>query len=127
MQSNPRACMSFFWEKLERQVIILGNVFRLSNEENWRYFASRPRESQLSAWASEQSSPVLSRQVLEQARERYAIEFANREIPCPPSWGGFGLEAHSIEFWQGGAYRLHDRFVYTKLPDSTWQLSRISP
>lgn len=127
LDSNPRACMSFFWAKLERQVIILGKVSRLSRSENMHYFASRPRESQLSAWASEQSKPVSSRIALEKAREQYAEKFLDQEIPCPPNWGGFQLEAHSIEFWQGGAYRLHDRLLYKKDQQGNWQQSRIAP
>lgn len=126
LASNPRACMAFYWEKLERQVIILGQTEQLSREENMRYFASRPRDSQLSAWASKQSQVLLSRGDLEQAREKYVAEFAEKPIPCPPTWGGYSLTPVSIEFWQGGAHRLHDRILFRKA-GAEWTFERLSP
>lgn len=124
--NNPRACMAFYWEKLERQVIILGKTELLSREENMRYFAYRPRDSQLSAWASKQSQVLLSRDELEKAREKYVAEFAEKEIPCPATWGGYCLEPMSIEFWQGGAHRLHDRILFRRT-DTDWTFERLAP
>jgi pyridoxamine 5'-phosphate oxidase len=123
---NPNVSLSFAWLELERQVIISGEATRLSPEDNALYFESRPRASQIAAWASFQSAHAASREELD---ERYAAcekEFEGKKIPCPEFWGGYDVTAHSIEFWQGRLGRLHDRFRYTRT-ELGWDLERINP
>lgn len=128
LQHNPRAALCFAWLPLERQVRISGAVEKVSREESEAYFRSRPRGSQLGAWASEQSVVVAGRQVLEVRLAELASEYEGREIPAPPYWGGYRLAPASLEFWQGRPNRLHDRLLYSReLTSRTWSLSRLSP
>jgi pyridoxamine 5'-phosphate oxidase len=115
------------WRELERQVCIEGTVSRLSAEESDAYFADRPRQSQLSAWASAQSEPLESDEVLEQRVDELRRRFANGPIPRPDHWGGFRVVPHRIEFWQGRPSRLHDRFAYDLHADGTWTMEQLNP
>ncbi len=126
LEANPRAGLNFFWAELERQVAIEGNVRKASREEAAGYFHSRPRGSQLGAWASQQSQIVPSREWLEEKLDGVAEEYAGQEVPLPDFWGGYWLAPASIEFWQGGASRIHDRLRYLREGD-TWRIDRLSP
>ncbi|MER3428490.1 MAG: pyridoxamine 5'-phosphate oxidase [Pyrinomonas sp.] len=124
--ANPRASGLFFWPELNRQVRIEGAVERVSAEESDAYFRSRPRDSQIAAWASEQSAPVESRQALEEAFAKMKASFGSGDVPRPPFWGGFRLVPARFEFWQGRENRLHDRILYLKEGDS-WIIKRLAP
>jgi pyridoxamine 5'-phosphate oxidase len=124
---NPNAALCFHWKELERQVRATGTVERLGREESEEYFRSRPRPSQIGAWASEQSRVIEGRETLEAARRHYEEKFAAGEIPMPPHWGGYLLRPHEVEFWQGRPGRLHDRLQYLRKEDGSWHLSRLSP
>ncbi|WP_298444368.1 pyridoxamine 5'-phosphate oxidase [uncultured Ferrimonas sp.] len=123
---NNQVSLMFPWHALERQVHITGRAERLSTTEVLKYFASRPRDSQLGAWASPQSSKLSARGVLEGSFMKMKEKFAKGEVPLPDFWGGYRVKADSIEFWQGGAKRLHDRFLY-QLNQDQWQLDRLAP
>ncbi len=123
---NPQAALSFYWDKLGRQVRVEGEVEMLSEQESDSYFHSRPRESQIGAWASQQSKPLESRKALEEQFRFYEKKFAGQEIPRPAHWGGYRLKADRLEFWQLGPHRLHDRFLYTQ-SEGGWSLQRLSP
>lgn len=123
---NPNAAVHFFWAELERQVIISGTTTMTSREESESYFKSRPIESRLGAWASKQSSVLLSREDLERRVEELRAEFDGQEIPLPPFWGGYRLVPNRFEFWQGRASRLHDRICY-EFRDGRWEIFRLSP
>jgi pyridoxamine 5'-phosphate oxidase len=127
MAANPAVSLLFPWNVLERQVIVGGRVERLSVAEVARYFLSRPRESQLAAWASAQSRPLSARLVLEQKVAEMKHKFSRGEIPLPGFWGGFRVVPEQIEFWQGGAHRLHDRFLYSRQGDLDWSIERLAP
>jgi len=126
LAANPNAALTFFWPELERQVCVAGTVTKLSKEESETYFKSRPRGSQLSAWASNQSSVVPDRAALEKQWKEIELKFPT-DIPLPPNWGGYILAHTRIEFWQGRPSRLHDRFSYTKQLDGSWNIDRLSP
>jgi len=123
---NPIASLLFFWVELERQVRITGKVEKVSQADSEAYFISRPRESQLGAWASKQSSVITSREVLEKKFEGMKEKFEGKEIPLPPFWGGYRVIPQRIEFWQGRENRLHDRISYT-LHAGKWKIERLSP
>lgn len=127
LKQNPKISLHFPWHFLERQVKVCGVVEPLSTTEVLKYFISRPRDSQLGAWASQQSRPIPSRALLMQQFEAMKHKFANGEIPLPDFWGGFRVKPHQIEFWQGGANRLHDRFQYSRQNDKTWLIQRLEP
>lgn len=127
LSANPRACLLFFWAELERQVRITGAVTRASRDESKAYFHSRPVESQLGAWASTQSQMLPSRATLEERYAELATQYAGREIPVPPFWGGFRVDAENMEFWQGRPSRLHDRLLYTRQADRSWSRVRLAP
>jgi len=131
LEVNSLASMLFLWLPLERQVHITGVVPKLAEQESESYFKQRPRESQLGAWASAQSKEVENKeQLLEQYKELEA-KFTGQEIPKPNFWGGYILKPVSIEFWQGGAGRMHDRLIYERdlgdKDDSSWTIKRLSP
>ncbi|MBV8486229.1 MAG: pyridoxamine 5'-phosphate oxidase [Verrucomicrobia bacterium] len=127
IQENPNVSLLFPWLLLERQVIITGQAARISTVESLKYFLSRPRGSQLAAWASPQSNVISSRQVLEMEWERLKEKFGAGEIPLPSFWGGYRVTPNTIEFWQGGHHRLHDRFQYARQTDGTWTIDRLAP
>lgn len=126
LAGNPHAALVFYWPELERQVCVAGAVTKLPAAESAAYFQSRPRGSQLGAWASNQSTVVESRKVLEAKWQEVAARFPG-PVPLPPNWGGFVLAPTRLEFWQGRASRLHDRFCYTKDRDGVWLIERLSP
>ena len=123
---NPQAALLFPWLSLERQVKITGRVEKVSQLDSLKYFASRPKDSQIGAWASQQSSHLSSRQMLMGQFEAMKAKFANGEVPLPDFWGGYRVIPNSIEFWQGRENRLHDRFVYEK-SDNEWVIRRLAP
>jgi len=122
-----QASMLFPWNELDRQVSVSGAVERASEEESDAYFASRPRDSQLGAWASAQSQTIDNREALMQQLADVSARFGEGEIPRPPHWGGYRFIPVSWEFWQGGENRLHDRFRYTCNDDGNWQVARLQP
>jgi pyridoxamine 5'-phosphate oxidase len=124
---NPWAAIAFWWAQLERQVRIEGRVEQVSPEESDAYFQSRPKDSQLGAWASSQSRVIDSRDVLEQRLQQLQKEYENQPVPRPPHWGGFRVIPTEIEFWQGRPNRLHDRLLYRQGEDGSWQMQRLSP
>jgi pyridoxamine 5'-phosphate oxidase len=128
LAENPRASVCFFWQLLERQVRVKGSVARVTPEESEQYFHSRPRGSQLGAWASRQSEVIASRQVLEEELAALDRKYGETsEIPLPSFWGGYRLAPVRIEFWQGRSSRLHDRLLYSRQADGTWARARLSP
>jgi pyridoxamine 5'-phosphate oxidase len=126
LAANPRAALVFFWASLERQVRIEGRVEELSRSESAAYFAMRPRESRIGAWASHQSRVIPSREWLERAFVEAAERFDNEEVPLPEHWGGYRVVPDQIEFWQGRESRLHDRILYQRAADG-WKVGRLSP
>lgn len=124
--ANPWAAMLFHWKSLRRQVRIEGPVHPVTPEQADAYFNSRPRQSRIGAWASQQSRPVESRLALEKRVARFAAKYAVGSVPRPPYWSGFTLEPQRIEFWQDGAFRLHDRALYLR-QDGGWQKQRLYP
>jgi pyridoxamine 5'-phosphate oxidase len=131
LAENSRAALHFLWlpasaSGVARQVQVQGRVEITAAAEDDRYFASRPRESQLGAWASRQSRPLESRDTLLDRFVAAEHQYAGADVPRPPHWGGYRVVPERIEFWQGGAHRLHDRFVYLRL-DEHWHISRLNP
>ncbi len=123
---NPLVSLHFPWHQLERQVKICGTAGKISAGESMKYFLSRPQDSQLAAWASKQSRPVSSRQMLMQQFNAMKQKFSDGTIPLPDFWGGYRVIPGSIEFWQGGADRLHDRFRYNRV-GKVWSIERLAP
>lgn len=127
LDANPVAAMCFHWAVLQRQVRVSGPVERTTREESEEYFATRPKGSQLGAWASTQSRPLEARGELEDRVREYRDRFADGDVPLPPFWGGYRLRPRRIEFWQGRADRLHDRLVFTRDDDGGWSTERLYP
>lgn len=127
LAENPRAELLFYWTELERQVRVHGTVERIGREESEAYFHTRPRSSQVAAWASRQSRAIPDRAALEARIHELEERFRGDEIPLPPYWGGYRVVPDSIEFWQGRAGRLHDRIRYTLQEIGRWHLDRLSP
>ncbi|MBS6035293.1 MULTISPECIES: pyridoxamine 5'-phosphate oxidase [Pantoea] len=123
---NPRISLHFPWHFLERQVLVLGEVEKLSPLEVLKYFHSRPRDSQIGAWVSKQSSRISARGILEGKFLELKQKFQQGEIPLPSFWGGYRVKFHTVEFWQGGEHRLHDRFLYQRDHDG-WKIDRLAP
>jgi len=126
IEANPNTAMLFHWLEFDRQVKIEGVSSRVSVAESLHYFSSRPRGSQIGAWCSQQSSPIGSRTLLEQAFDSMKRKFADGEVPLPDFWGGFRVKPRRIEFWQGRENRLHDRFEYVREGDG-WAIQRLAP
>lgn len=127
LAENPFVSLLFPWLPLERQVIVTGEAHKIPAMEALKYFMSRPRESQLAAWASRQSHAISSRKVLEMEWGKLKEKFGAGKIPLPSFWGGFRVKPQTIEFWQGGPNRLHDRFQYTAQADGCWAIDRLAP
>jgi len=126
LEADPRAALTFYWENLARQVRVQGDVERVSDAEADEYFATRPRGSQIGAWASDQSAVLMSREdLLEQAVEIDA-RYESERIPRPEHWGGLRIVPQRVEFWQGMPDRMHDRFVYLRVGDE-WRIERLQP
>lgn len=126
LENNPRISLLFPWHMLERQVMVLGRVEKLPALEVLKYFHSRPKDSQIGAWVSKQSSRISARGVLESKFLELKQKFQNGEVPLPSFWGGFRVVIDSVEFWQGGEHRLHDRFFYQRQEEG-WQIDRLAP
>ncbi|TFG66507.1 MAG: pyridoxamine 5'-phosphate oxidase, partial [Gemmatimonadales bacterium] len=126
LEANPQAALTFYWPRLQRQVRIEGRVARTSESESEAYFRTRPRGSQLGAWASTQSAALADRDELVARMEARRAEFKGRDVPLPPFWGGFRLQCDRIEFWQGRLNRLHDRLDYVR-EGQDWTCRRLSP
>jgi pyridoxamine 5'-phosphate oxidase len=127
ISDNPQASLLFPWVSLGRQITVTGRVEKIPKHESLQYFLSRPRGSQLGAWASAQSNIISSRAVLESAFSTVKRRFADGEIPLPDFWGGYRVDPDSIEFWQNRKDRLHDRFLYDREKNGDWQIDRLTP
>ncbi|MFQ5807291.1 MAG: pyridoxamine 5'-phosphate oxidase [Phycisphaerae bacterium] len=127
LTENPHVAACFWWDALDRQVRIEGNVEQLSPEESDTYFQTRPRESQLAAWASKQSVTLTDRAELERQFGELEARYNDAPVPRPPRWGGYRIRPTAIEFWQGRQQRLHDRLRYRRGEDGKWVLERLSP
>lgn len=126
MAKNPNVALVFFWQQLERQVRIAGSIEKLSVQESTIYFHSRPKGSQLGAWASTQSEEIPNREHLQKRLAALELEYTDKQVPKPPHWGGYVVKPTSMEFWQGRPSRLHDRIRYT-LHDQDWKIARLAP
>jgi pyridoxamine 5'-phosphate oxidase len=124
---NPRATLLFPWHPLERQVIVEGPIAKVAREESEAYFHTRPRASQLAAWASQQSAIISGRTVLEESMKAVERKYEGAAVPLPPNWGGYRLAPERVEFWQGRRSRLHDRLVFGRLGGADWTVERLSP
>lgn len=127
LERDPRAALTFFWPMMERQVRIEGKTEILSPEESDAYFATRPRESRIGAWSSDQSRVVESRAKLDERYTRWQERFKDAEVPRPEHWGGLRVRPVRIEFWQGRADRMHDRIAFEHFADGSWQRMRLQP
>ncbi len=127
LEANPWAALTFFWQPLERQVRIEGRVRRKTAEQSAAYFRTRPYETRIGAWASPQSRVIASRAELEVRFQAMRERFPDDDTPLPPYWGGYLVEPHHYEFWQGRKNRLHDRIAYSRQPEGCWQRVRLAP
>ncbi|MBI2518357.1 MAG: pyridoxamine 5'-phosphate oxidase [Opitutae bacterium] len=127
IEGNPRVAVVFPWLPLERQAIVTGRAAKISAAESLKYFLSRPRDSQIGAWASRQSEVITTRSLLETKFAEMKAKFAAGEVPLPSHWGGYRITPETFEFWQGRPSRMHDRFRYTRQTDGSWQIERLMP
>jgi pyridoxamine 5'-phosphate oxidase len=127
IDENARGAVLFYWERSGRQVRAEGRVVKASVEESEAYFRGRPRDSQISAWASQQSEVIEGREVLEARVRELAERFRGQEVPRPPYWGGYRVMPETLEFWQSRPNRLHDRLRYRRPADGEWRIERLSP
>ena len=126
LDANPHAALVFYWAQLDRQVRVEGSITRTSTEESREYFATRPRESQIGAWASQQSEAIESRAMLEERAAELERQYGDRDVDCPEHWGGYRLKPERIEFWKSRIGRLHDRILYQREGDR-WSITRLAP
>lgn len=126
LEQNNKVALNFFWPTVERQVRVEGELYKLSDAESDAYFNSRPRESQIGAWVSPQSSTIESREVLNERFREYTDKFEGHPVPRPAQWGGYIIRPKYYEFWQGRPNRLHDRLTY-RFHDGAWKISRMAP
>lgn len=126
IEQNPNVCLNFFWAELERQVRITGTAKKVDEAVSDEYFASRPRESQLGAWASHQSKELVDYNALEERLKELENLYKDKPVPRPPHWGGYFVTPASFEFWQGRPSRLHDRFLF-ELSNQSWNIKRLNP
>src|SRR5215216_3524086 len=127
LNANPYAALVFYWSQLDRQVRVEGSVVKTSAQESREYFQTRPRESQIGAWASAQSEVISGRDALEQRAQELETLYCDRDIDCPEHWGGYRVRPERIEFWKSRVGRLHDRILYELQPDGSWSMSRLAP
>ena len=127
LEKTPHAACTFWWAELERQVRISGPVKKVPESDSKKYFESRPRESQIGAWASSQSRPVSTRIELEELFSRFERKFDGKKVPKPDHWGGYNISVNEIEFWQGRPGRLHDRILYSLEKGDEWSRQRLAP
>jgi pyridoxamine 5'-phosphate oxidase len=127
LELDPRAALTFYWDDLSRQVRVRGEARRISAEESDAYFRTRPRGSQIGAWASLQSRPIPSREALDARAREVEERYSGAEVPRPPHWGGYRLRPAEIEFWQARDSRLHDRIRYRAEADGGWRIERLNP
>ena len=127
IRSNKKGCLNFFWPELQRQVRIKGTIEKTTEKISDQYFSTRPRESQIAAWASQQSEKLIDRKELEQRFKLIEEKFKDKKVPRPPHWGGYRLKPVYIEFWQGRSNRLHDRIIYEKKNNLKWVIKRLNP
>jgi pyridoxamine 5'-phosphate oxidase len=127
MGVNSSVSLLFPWHELGRQMMITGEAEKITTVESLKYFATRPRGSQLGAWASGQSQMINSRSILETVVDRMKLKYANKEVPLPPFWGGYRVKPETFEFWQERKNRLHDRFIYQKSEAGKWFNERLAP
>ncbi len=124
---NPWVALLFPWIALQRQVIITGKAVKISVAESLKYFVSRPIEHRIGAWTSHQSSVITSRKMLKLKFEEMKRKFSDGKVPLPSFWGGYRVDPHAFEFWQGQPSRLHDRFSYHRKEDGSWGIERLAP
>jgi pyridoxamine 5'-phosphate oxidase len=127
LEANPKCAVSIYWPQLERQINIIGKVTKTDSKTSDVYFQSRPWKSQVGAWASPQSEPITSRNVIMLNFAKYSARYLGQKVPRPPHWGGFVIMPDVFNFWQGRPNRLHDRIKYTRQSDGNWKLERIAP
>jgi pyridoxamine 5'-phosphate oxidase len=127
LDENPNAALVFYWTELDRQVRITGRVTKTTREESDAYFHTRPVDSQLGAWASNQSAVIAGRDVLEESMRELMGKYEGGEVPLPPYWGGYRLAPASVEFWQNRPSRLHDRLRYRRQANDEWLIERLAP
>jgi pyridoxamine 5'-phosphate oxidase len=127
IKANPKVSCLFHWHELGLQILIEGLAKKSSSHLSQKYFATRPRQSQIAAWCSKQSHIIQSRETLLKDFQAYEEKFARKEIPCPSFWGGYDIYPSRFEFWQGRTNRLHDRIIYTKKEATTWEITRLAP
>ncbi len=127
IEINAQVSLLFPWVAIHRQVAICGKAEKISSTESLKYFVQRPYGSQIGAWASEQSSVISSRSLLQAKLDEIKRRFKSGEVPLPSFWGGYRVSPESFEFWQGGTHRIHDRFLYSMDTDENWKIDRLSP
>ena len=129
LAGNPHAAFALLWKELDRQVCVTGPVAQTTDDESAAYFATRPRDARIGAWASRQSTVIGSRDELMKRFTEFDGAYPGEDVPRPPFWGGYRIAPDTVEFWQARAFRLHDRFRYTRMAGETsgWRLERLSP